>query len=436
MTPTEDSDWVILYKIEGAKQKFIGNATIKFEEVSVGGNLQKVGRFEFELPINATSGSYRITYRNTGSGFIDILFNKENVEFVFNPKYPEESIIFIKSRENKVYNEYLTEVNTTQQIIDSLQTSYLKNKSKKIKKAYKKTFKQQEKLQEMYEGKSEGMLAYHFIKASKPSNPSSIISDTEKYLQYPVVHFFNNIDFSNKNLHKSPFFIDKITNYVFYLNITDNQKAQQKLYKESVHKIMRLVKEDALKKEAIEYLITRFTNARNSELVDLLFAKYYDKLPSDFQDSEFKDKKIASLLASVGRPAPDFSWKENGKDFSLSTLNDGENYLLIFWSTQCPHCVKEIPEVYELMKKYTNTSVVAFAIEDDASDFNKFITQISSWHNVLGTHPEDRLKNETFLKYRIDQTPTFFVLDKNKKIVAVPNTIKDITDYFNEKTAK
>ncbi|SNR17405.1 TlpA family protein disulfide reductase [Tenacibaculum jejuense] len=437
MTPPEKSDWVVLYRIDGAKQKFISNSTIKFEDVDLGGSTQKVGRFELTLPADAKAGAYRVSYRNTGAGFVDFFFNKENVEFVFNPQFPEESVLFTKSRENKVYREYTEALSLTQRAIDSLQVEYLKSDKKKTKKAYKKAYKEQEEVQEIYEGKSEGMLVNTFIKASEATNSDDIFDDTQEYLDHVLNSFFDNIDFSDKTLYNSPFIIDRVTNYVFYLNIAESQSLQQKLYKESIEKIMGIIKKDATKKEILEYLITRFTIQRNSEIVDEVFEKYYDKLPANLQDAKFKEGKLAELSVSVGRTAPDFSWKEDGKDYSLSTLDDGEYYLMIFWSTQCGHCVKEVPEVHEFMKEYDNTSVIAFAIEENDLDFNSWAkNKLYNWHNVLGTHPTYKFDNEVVQKYRIDATPTYFILDKDKKIIAVPNAVEDIKEFLNkEKTA-
>ncbi|CAM1340076.1 TlpA family protein disulfide reductase [Tenacibaculum amylolyticum] len=436
MTPPEESDWVILYKIEGAKQKFISNSTIKFEDVSIGGTVQKVGRFELTLPANAEVGAYRVTYRNQGAGFVDLFFNKENVEFVFNPQYPEESIVFIKSRENKVYREYLDALAVTQRAIDSLQVEYLKADEKKTKKAYKTAYKQQEEVQDIYEGKSEGMLVNTYIKASKPTNSSSIFDDTQEYLDHVVGSFFDNVDFSNKTLYNSPFIIDKITNYVFYLNIAENQALQQKLYNESIEKVMKRAKDDKVRKEVLEYLITRFTNARNSEIVDSLFANYYDKLDSDLQDQKFRDSKLAELMASVGRTAPDFSWKEGDKEYSLSTLNDSDNYLLVFWSTGCSHCLKEIPQLYDFMKTHDKTSVIAFGIEQDAPEWTEYVKKLNGWHNVIGTHPDNKWDNEVVKTYQLVGTPTYFILNKDKKIVAMPNSFEDVKDYFNNSNAE
>lgn len=433
MTPPE-KDWVMLQKLQGAKlPKFIKHKTIKIDTVDVGGSKQAIGRFEFTLPKGTESGMYRLTYREKGGGFIDFLYNGENVEMVFNPSHPDESIIFTKSKENKLYREYQDALNLTQEKVDNSQSDYLQTGDESYKKSYKEAVKKANEVQEIYETKSKGMLANHFIKASKNINSKNIKENYQDYLDFLTDNYFNNVNFKSKELYNSSFLVNKVVDYVFYLNTAENQQVKQKIYKKSIKKVMSLIADDKKQiKEISEYLITIYTDMRNSEIVDWLFANYYNTLPNDLQDANFKKNKLEALQVSVGRTAPDFGWKENGKSLKLSTLNDGEKYLLIFWSTLCSHCRKEIPEVHELMKKYKNTSVVAFAIEKDDIDFNSWKTnKLYNFHNVLGTHPEDRFKNQTVIDYLIAETPTYFILDKNKKIIANPNALKDIKDYFD-----
>lgn len=432
MTPPEKSDWVMLQKLEGAKQKFLKHTTIKVDTVNIGGQEQSIGRFEIEIPKDAKPGMYRVTYRNKGAGFIDFLFNNENVEMVFNPQYPDQSVFFTSSLENKLYNEYQDALALTQRSLDSVQIVFLKDKNKSSKKAYKRNLKKLKEVQEIYENKSKGMLVHNFIKASKNYNSSEIKEDLQDYLNGSVENFFNNIDFNDDKLYNSSFLINKVVDYIFFLNEGETQALQQKMYKESIAKVLKKVDSNKdFKNQVIEYLITNFTDKRNSEIVDWLFATYYDKLPADAKKTDFKKKKLEALSVSVGRIAPDFSWKEENKDYKLSALNDAEQYLMVFWSTRCSHCVEEIPEVYDFMKNHKNTSVVAIAIENDELDFNEFIKKLYGWHNVLATHPESRFENKIVKDYLIDATPTYFVLDKNKKIVAIPNVAKDVKDYFN-----
>ena len=230
------------------------------------------------------------------------------------------------------------------------------------------------------------------------------------------------------------FLIDRITDYVFYLNYSEDTALRQELLKESITKVMNQVPSGKIRKAAVDFLITSLTEKRNGEAVDWLLAEYYDKLPENQKDTKLKEEALKTLSATVGRTAPDFSWKEEGKDMKLSTLNDGEKYLLIFWSTGCPHCVKDIPELHKFMQNHKNTSVVSFGIEstDAIPVWEQFIINLPNWHNAMGTHPDYKWDNETVRKYNLVETPTFLVLDSNKKIIAMPDQLEDVKAYFEK----
>ena len=432
MTPPDKGDWVILYKIEGAKQNFVANTTIKLDTVIISGEKQILGKFSFELPGTAAPGAYRATYRNTGAGFVDFFFNKENVEFVFNPKFSDQSaVVFTSSRENKLYSEYLQAYNAVQKKIDSYQASYIETEDKSTKKAYKKEVKELEDVQKTYENKSEGMLVNSFIKASHRYNSYNPQDNLKDYLSATSENFFEYVDFKNEDLFNSSFLIDKISDYVFYLNYSEDKEVQQELIKESIKNVMKKISSDKLEKAVTYYLISALTDKRNGPAVDWMFEEYFDELPDEDQDAEFKKEKLDILLATVGRVAPDFSWEENGQEFKLSTLNDGEKYLLVFWSTGCPHCVKEIPELYKFMQSHKEVSVISFGIEHDATEWTEFVKSLPEWHNAIGTHPEYKFDNETVRKYNLLGTPSYFVLDKDKKIIAMPDHEEDVEKYFN-----
>ncbi|WBX73511.1 DUF4369 domain-containing protein [Tenacibaculum pacificus] len=307
MTPPEKSDWVYLHKLQGAKPKFISNTTIKLNTIVVAGEKQVLGKFEFILPEDTKPGAYRATYRNKGAGFVDFYFNKENIEFIFNPKYPNQSVVFTASRENKLYIEYLQAYALIQNKIDENQIDYIQNGNKENKKAYKIAVKKLQDVQNIYENKSDGMLVNNFIEASQRYNPSSPIDNMDEYLSSTVNHFFKYINFKNDALYNSSFLVDRIADYVFYLNYSENKKLQQKLLKESITKVMGKLSGVELKKSVTEFLITSLADKRDGETVDWLFEKYYDKLPEDEINAEFKKEKLQLLNATIGRIAPDFS---------------------------------------------------------------------------------------------------------------------------------
>ena len=121
--------------------------------------------------------------------------------------------------------------------------------------------------------------------------------------------------------------------------------------------------------------------------------------------------------------APDFSWTENGKLMNLSSLKDGTSYLVIFYSTTCGHCEREVPQIFEFMKGKNKTKVIAFAMETEENGWQNFKQKLPGWHHVIGLN---KWSNEVARKYQITSTPTYFVLGMDKKIIANPETLKEL----------
>lgn len=430
MTPPLKSDWVILYKVEGAKQKFVKNTTIKIDSVTVENKKRAVGNFEFSFPENAESGAYRITYRMKAAGYLDFIFNKEDVKFSFNPDYPDQSVVFSSSKENNMYTNYLEAIAKGQQKLDSVQIQKLQNPAADVTKAYKKAFENLNAIQKKYLKKSKNSYIAPFIKASFRANSSVAYSTIQMYMTNMSETFFNDIDFNNKTLLNSSFLVDRITDYVFYVNISNDYKTQQNLYKSSINTVLAKITDAPFKKDVIEFLIGQFEMSKNIQTIDFLFKNHYNKLPEGLQNKKFIAEKEALFAAEVGRIAPDFSWKEGKKTLKLSTLNSAENYILVFWSTDCSHCLREIPDLHTFMKDNKKTKVVAFSLEKEAFMWDNYKLNLYGWHNVLGL---GKWENKTAKTYQIFGTPTYFILDKDKKIIAKPDTIEDLKKFFTKK---
>lgn len=411
MKPSEKYTWVILYKIEGARQVFVKSGKIVN------------GKFSFVLPTNAKPGAYRVNYKTEGNGFADFLFNKEDVEFTFNPEKAEQTIHFSKSTENKLYQEYINVVSTQQYKTDSLQIDYLKNQQTKTAGLYETQLAKIADLQKQYLAKAKGKMVYDFIKATNRYNSVVIAKDSQEYLKSINDHFFDTIDFNNQTLYNSTFLVDRITDYVFYMNYSDDATKQKELHDTAVKTVLEKAKTETFKKDIIEFLITQFVNANNIDFADYLLTSFYEKLPIKIQSTEFKVNYLERTVVSIGRIAPEISWKTNGKNYKLSTISEANNYVLVFWSTGCGHCLVEVPKLYAFTKGIKNSKVIAFAMENNDSEWNKMRQNFTGWHHVLGLK---KWENPIARTYQIYATPTYIVLDKNKKIIAKPDTLDEL----------
>lgn len=127
----------------------------------------------------------------------------------------------------------------------------------------------------------------------------------------------------------------------------------------------------------------------------------------------------------IGMPAPD-ELLQNGKRISEVSA---DYKLIVFWASWCEHCQKEIPQLramYADLKKQ-NIEVIAMGM-DDNSDIHKIVTQSHPWINqFVGRDWNAPITQH----YYVFGTPTFFLVDKNMKIVAKPKSIADLSQWLS-----
>ncbi|MGB1451837.1 MAG: TlpA family protein disulfide reductase, partial [Marinirhabdus sp.] len=105
-----------------------------------------------------------------------------------------------------------------------------------------------------------------------------------------------------------------------------------------------------------------------------------------------------------------------------------QNYVLVFWSSSCSHCLKEMPQLQKLMnaQRAGKYKVVAVGVEEDGYAWKNETTRYPKFEHVLTL---GRWENEIVRMYDVAHTPTYFVLDANKTIVAKPDDFDGLIDY-------
>jgi len=422
VTENEDLDWVALYQLIGSKQIFIKNVTLEN------------GKFSIEIPAESQNGMYRLRYKMDNTSFVDFIHTNENVDLEFNASNPAETIHFLTSEENILYANYLKETNELKQQLNFIQYSSFKLQTEDEKntaaKLYEIYFFKYAESQKLFEESSSGLLANLFINSSKKYYAQNIIETPQEYLNSEKKHFFDAIDFSNETLINSTFISQTILDYVFYFNVSEDVEVQNSLYKNAINTIFEKFTENPnLEKEIITTLLFAFAENENLLLVDFLYENYYAKLPNEYKHDADIDTLLDNLKLVVGRKAPDFSWEENGTAKSLAALNNAEIYILVFWSSSCSHCIEEVPQLYAYTENKTNIHVVDIALENDSIEFEKYNQQFEKWSNVLGL---GKWENPIAKSYNIVSTPSYFILDADKKIIAKPELIEDVKAYFGD----
>lgn len=289
---------------------------------------------------------------------------------------------------------------------------------------------------------------------------------------YYKKHYWDNVDFKDDAIIRTPFFAPKMNRYFENLVAINPDSVSVE-----IDRIMNKTIQGSL---MYKLLLAHFTSSyENSKRMgfDKVFVHMSDKY---FKTGKAKDlynddnivKNIinrADLLRPilVGKIAPDISMIpvekgdkiakmgfDNAKTSEEATkiyydnlpeieksflkLHDvhADYLVLVFWDVDCGHCQIEIPKLldvyHELLKENKNVKVFGVYTQFDLEKYKKYIADKKlDWINVYdGIHFTD-LKT----KYDIYSTPVIYLLDKNKKIIAKRigvDQVKDIIKVIEE----
>jgi thiol-disulfide isomerase/thioredoxin len=125
--------------------------------------------------------------------------------------------------------------------------------------------------------------------------------------------------------------------------------------------------------------------------------------------------------------APDFSLQTpEGRTVKLSSLK-GKVVIIDFWATWCGPCRKGIPDLIELKKKYGKQGfeVVGISVDTDTkSEVVPFVKNNGINYPVVFYNDDVRRDYGG-----IESIPTTFVIDKQGKIVATYQGLRDKSVY-------
>lgn len=413
---------MVLYGTEGAKQKYVTYAD------------SADGVFKLAIPKTQKKGMYRLVFNQKTMDYIDFLYANKSFEMQFDPTKPNQNPVFIGSNVNKKYFSSANYIAEKQQLMDSLQVVCFQEKDQhKLQETELLYQRLQAQLNDYLIGfyKTEkNNIVKDLIKADTRILPKKPIRDPEEYLPFIKKHYFDRVDFNNQNLINSSILADKVMDYVFYLTVSRDVETQNNLYKESVSKVLQKIDDQSLKYGFIQALIQSFAKDENIILTDFIFEQFYDKLDASFKNKNFKSSIQKELSTAIGRTAGDITWKEGKKTIHLSDLKGYDNYIIVFWSSTCPHCLKQMPKLHEYTKDKKNIKVIAIGLETKESQGT---WKSESYYYPEFTHVLGLQKWETPVAraYNIYSTPNFFVLDANKKIIGKPYEVVDLKVFFN-----
>lgn len=421
--PNHDYSWILLYKMENGDQTYVDNADVVD------------GAFEFKIGEDGASGIYRAYYQIENNLYVEFIYNKEEVNFTFDPENPAGSILFSHSEENSIYQDYYRTVSRQQKAIDSIQGLYFNSpdadRDRALEKAYADEVGQLNSAQKHFEEISKGMMANHIIRASAQHNPVRPFKDPEAYMREIKDHFFDSLDVRDTVLSHSSFVNDRLRDYVLYLNQGSNPDVRNMMQQEAVVNATRWVGDNPeILSRFEETLLREYLYAQNAVMASFVLEEYYQKLPSDFQDEQLIRKVKGELKTAIGVRAPDFSWESGGNKQNLYELQGTDYYIVLFFSSGCPHCQMEVPMFHDFISGIENIKVITVGLEDEVQSWEGMTQNYPEFINVLDL---DKWSSQKVKDYGVTAIPSYFVLDSEKVILAKPEDFEELKSMFEER---
>jgi len=382
--------------------------------------VEEDGSFSIALDSVAPPGIYKIVYAIPPEDYnFDLIYNsKEDVVLTFDL---ENGLEFTESNENKLWSSYTKSMELVNRAISNYYT-----KESTDKNAFNDIFKTLKETQEAYENASKGTLAATFIKANRPYVPS-VFENISTYSKNLKENYFQNVNFEDPLLQSSDFLTDRVLSYVFSMSF----KTSNESYKQDIDQIVHLMsKANAkVKTSLLQTIWQRFAESNHDDMANYITDNYLLDLSNEMGYAQLAEILIKFKNNSIGNQAQNFDIHDQntGTTTTLYDLHGAEQYLIIFWSSSCSHCEEELPIVKSLLSK--NIKVVAIGIEDDTLSWQKAIKNFPNFIHVLAL---EKWNNPIVNAYSVNATPTYFLLDADKKIIAKPFDLEALKGALKE----
>lgn len=380
----------------------------------------KDGKISIETKTDMEPGMYRLVYNLPQTeNFFDFIYNgKEDVTFTFSEI---EGVVFSESKENQLWFGFKNGMDAFQ---SDIHRNYQEDPISEEKIVA--LFEMQKEMLTRHKTAAAGSIAEIFINAYTPYIPNQFETESD-YLQNKKEQFFHTIDFSSSLFQKSALPLEVAIKYVF--NFSDELENPKTWYIDNIDTVAAKIQSesDLFQKSLFDSFWQFLVNNEQVALANYLATAHLIPIATRDNDTAMVERLTLFKNLSLGEAAPNFSWEEDidGKTVTkrLQNLDEAENYLLIFWSSTCSHCLAEVPKIHEKLKGQPEGAykVIAIGLEDKPYDWRNAISDLPNFTHILGL---GKWENAIGNAYDIAATPTYFVLDSDKKIVQKPESFE------------
>ena len=254
---------------------------------------------------------------------------------------------------------------------------------------------------------------------------------SEEQLNYLKTHALDNVNFYEDGLIYSDAFTNKSIEYLtYYRNPQLPLELLEKEFMAAIDSLLNKAKvNEIVYTHIVEYMLDGFKKFGFDNVIDYIVDNYVikDDLCLDEKLSNTLDRRIQQARNfKIGNIVPNIITPDSlDSEVELIKINTNRT-LIIFYASWCPHCQKLLPQVYDLYKnqKEKKFEVLAVSIDTSRTDWLQFVrTNNLDWTNVSDFEGWD---GQASMDYYIYATPTMFLVDKEGKVIMMPENVEEI----------
>jgi thiol-disulfide isomerase/thioredoxin len=378
--------------------------------------------------------------------FFEIIIDKEqNMSFETDTSDFTAHMKIKGSKENTAFYEYLNYVSKKQKLFTVYKdkntalkdnkdsADFYKNKMDEIDKAV------QEYKLNFIKMNPDFFISKVFKASKEPEIPATpLLPDGRKDSLFPYryykEHYWDNIDFNDDRLLRSPVFYNRLNYYM------------EKIVAQTPDTIEKeadiIIEKGRGNKEMFKYLVWYFTYTYETSNVmgfDAVFVymveKYYMTnqcfwiTPTNLENLTKRAMKLKPIL--LGKVAPNLIMQDTSLNLQALHAIKADFTILLFWDPECGHCQQEVPKIHDFyLRKKAEYNFEVFAVCTDTNmvKMKNFIRKHKlTWINVNGPRAVTHNFAET---YDVYSTPVIFILDDKKVIIAKRLSFDQIENFI------
>jgi thiol-disulfide isomerase/thioredoxin len=438
---------------------FIGTNYGKNKTLADSCLLNEKGEGVFESKQKLTPGIYFIVSPKYSILF-DFLIDEEQHFKIMADTTALDKVIITGSPDNTLFQDYSRNINTLFVQLNNLQNQFKAAKNAADSAIFKAAYLEKDKeIKDMRNGfiaaHPKSMMNFLLNVMQRPEAPLMPVIKGKVDSLYPYYyvknHFWDQVVFNDNRLIRTPFFEDKLDEY--FKNYVSREPDS------IIEEIQYMLTVAKTGKEIYPFLLFKFTNKYISpefmgqekvflHLYQNFFAKGDTLLLNEASKKSITERAYSMMANQLGLAAPSLILSTlEKKRVSLYEIKSPYTFIA-FWDPTCSHCKVDIPRLDSFYKaSWKNFQVKVLSVNinfKELAAWKTFINekQLEDWIHVY--QPEEDLNKEikaglpTTIRqlYDVYKTPTFYLLDSNKKIIAKNLSLEQFNDFLSSANKK